>query len=155
LFLLVGDGEMRPQVEAAVEQLGLAGQVRLLGWRGDLADIYATTDVFTLTSRNEGTPVALIEAMAAALPGVSPDVGGIRDVVPDPSLGIVVADANAVRLANAISGLLKDPQRRAAMGELARQFVLPRFDVDRLVTDVSRLYRTLLDRPIPTRRPAV
>ena len=90
----------------SIRDLGLRDRVRLLGWRGDLARIYAATDVFTLTSRNEGTPVALIEAMAAALPSVSPDVGGIRDVVTDPHLGVVVPEASPERLAEAVCSLL-------------------------------------------------
>ena len=61
--------------------IGVADRVRFLGWRRDLSTIYAATDVFLLTSRNEGTPVALIEAMASGVPGVSTDVGGVKDVI--------------------------------------------------------------------------
>ena len=152
-FLLAGDGELRGEIETSIRDLGLAGRVRLLGWRGDLARIYAASDVFALTSRNEGTPVALIEAMAAALPSVSPDVGGIRDVVVDPNLGIVVADANAERLADAVCGLLDSADRRRVMGECARQSALPRFGFERLVNDLTALYRNVCDpiRPIPGR----
>lgn len=152
VFLLVGDGELRGEVEASIGQLGLTGNVRLLGWRGDLATIYAATDVFALTSRNEGTPVALIEAMAAGLPGVSPDVGGIPDVVPGSALGLVVSGATAGHFAEAVCGLLKDPERRREMGGLARKSVLPRFGFERLVSDVTALYWRLLNspnRPIP------
>ena len=66
---------------AYAASLGISDRVRMLGWRRDLAAIYAATDVFLLTSRNEGTPVALIEAMASGVPGVSTDVGGVKDVI--------------------------------------------------------------------------
>jgi glycosyltransferase involved in cell wall biosynthesis len=144
VFLMAGDGELRGAVESSVRSLGLGDRIRLLGWRGDLARIYAATDIFTLTSRNEGTPVALIEAMAAGLPSISPDVGGIRDVVTDASLGHVLADASADRLAAAICAMLDIPNERRQMGELARQAVLPRFGFERLVGDVIALYRRLL-----------
>ena len=79
--LIAGDGELRAELEALAATLGIGDRVRFLGWRRDLATIYAATDVFLLTSRNEGTPVALIEAMASAVPGVSTDVGGVEDVI--------------------------------------------------------------------------
>ena len=79
--LIAGDGELRADLERRAAALGIADRVRFLGWRRDLATIYAATDVFLLTSRNEGTPVALIEAMASGIPGVSTDVGGVKDVI--------------------------------------------------------------------------
>jgi glycosyltransferase involved in cell wall biosynthesis len=154
IFLLVGDGELRRDVEASIRRLGLSERIRLLGWRGDLARIYAATDVFALTSRNEGTPVALIEAMAAGLPTVSPDVGGIRDVVVDRNLGIVVPAATGERLAAAVCSLLETPAAGREAGKRARQSVLPRFGFERLVMDITALYRNLSDdptRPIPGR----
>ena len=154
VFLVIGDGELRADVEAAIRSLGLGERVRLLGWRGDLARIYAATDVFALTSGNEGTPVALIEAMAAGLPTVSPDVGGIRDVVVDPNLGIVVPSASADRLAAAVCSLLEAPTSGREAGKRARQSVLSRFGFERLVTDITALYRSLSGdptRPIPRR----
>ena len=155
-FLLVGDGELRGEVAASIRDRGLAERVRLLGWRGDLARIYAATDVFTLTSRNEGTPVALIEAMAAALPSVSPDVGGIRDIVTDPRLGVVVPGPSVGPLAESVCSLLNAAGMRREMGERARQSVLSRFGFERLVRDITALYWSLCDdptRPIPGRAP--
>jgi glycosyltransferase involved in cell wall biosynthesis len=104
--------------------------------------IYAATDVFALTSRNEGTPVALIEAMAAGVPGVSTDVGGVGDVIDSPGVGTRVASMQPEPLADAVIALLQSPQR-AAIGERARQGVLARYGVDRLVHDIAALYRSL------------
>jgi len=99
--------------------------------------------VFMLTSRNEGTPVALIESLAAGVPVVSTDVGGVRDVVNSDQFGLVTpGDAEA--LAAAVGVLLPDPARRHSMGERGRASVVARYGIDRLVDDVERLYRELL-----------
>jgi glycosyltransferase involved in cell wall biosynthesis len=144
VFLLVGDGERRADLEAHAERLGLGSRVRFLGWRRDLETIYAATDVFALTSRNEGTPVALIEAMASGVPGVSTDVGGVRDVILDATMGIRVPVDDASAFAEAVLRLLDAPQERAAIGVRGRRHVLDRFDIDRLIDDVERFYHELL-----------
>jgi glycosyltransferase involved in cell wall biosynthesis len=144
LALIAGDGELRSELEAYATQLGIADRVRFLGWRRDLATIYAATDVFILTSRNEGTPVALIEAMASAVPGVSTDVGGVKDVITSESVGARVRDGDADGLAAHIIRYLGDADLRRATGERARSAVLDRYSIDRLVGDINALYRELL-----------
>jgi glycosyltransferase involved in cell wall biosynthesis len=143
-FLVVGDGELRASLEALAATLGLAGSVRFLGWRRDLTTIYGATDVFVLTSRNEGTPVALIEAMASGVPGVSTDVGGVRDVIVSPEVGVVVPFGEPQALAAAVQDLLESPDRRRVIGDRAREAVLGRFHLDRLLSDVANLYNSLL-----------
>jgi glycosyltransferase involved in cell wall biosynthesis len=143
LFLVAGDGELRSALEQRAAALGLSN-VRFLGWRRDLTTIYAATDVFLLTSRNEGTPVALIESFAAGVPGVSTDVGGIRDVITSDELGLVAAFGDARGLARHVDALLADPSRRRRMGDRARASVVARFSLERLVDDVERLYRELV-----------
>ena len=88
-------------------------QVRFLGWRGDLETIYGATDIFVLTSRNEGTPVALIEAMAAGVASVSTDVGGVRDVISNNDLGSLVPSGDLNALVAAVTELADDPVRAA------------------------------------------
>ena len=144
--LVAGDGERRAELEALAATLGIGDRVRWLGWRRDLATIYAATDVFLLTSRNEGTPVAIIEAMASAVAVVSTDVGGVRDVVNAPDVGLLAPFGDAAALAAAIDSLLADAAARRAMGVRARDAVVQRFGFDRLVNDIIRLYRELLDR---------
>lgn len=146
LFLVIGDGELREDLEDNARQLGLAGSVRFLGWRRDLATVYGATDVFLLTSRNEGTPVALIESLAAGVPGVSTDVGGVRDVLFPPDsdpLGEVEPFADAAALARSVTGLLTDRERRRSLGARGRALVLARYGIDRLVDDIEALYREL------------
>ena len=144
LFLIAGDGELRQSLEARAQELGIARRTRFLGWQRDLATLYATTDVFVLTSRNEGTPVALIEAMAAGVACVSTDVGGVRDVIGAPELGVVVPFGDPDALASAVVGLADEPGRRYEVGTRAREYVTNRFCRQRLVEDVKQLYLQLL-----------
>jgi glycosyltransferase involved in cell wall biosynthesis len=145
LFLIVGDGELRGDLEAQVAKLALSGRTRFLGWRGDLETIYGATDVFVLTSRNEGTPVALIEAMAAEVASASTNVGGVSDVITDERLGSLVPFGDAGALADAVAALADDPARRVRVGQAARASVRQRFHVNRLLQDITTLYWRLLE----------
>lgn len=139
--LIAGDGELRADLESHAAALGIAGQVRFLGWRRDLATIYGATDVFLLTSRNEGTPVALIEAMASGVPGVSTDVGGVKDVIDSPEVGVLAPFGDVAALAAGVTRLLDSG---AATGARARDRVTERFGIGRLVDEIAALYRDLL-----------
>lgn len=143
LFLIVGDGELRADLERRAGELELASRVRFLGWRGDLDRVYGATDVFALTSRNEGTPVALIEAMAAEVASVSTDVGGVRDVITGPDVGMLVPFGDADTLAKAVMRFADAPALRVEIGRAARAAVLDRFHLDRLVADIAGVYNRL------------
>ena len=144
IFLIVGDGERRAALETLARDAGLGDRVRFLGWRADLDRLYADLDVVVLTSKNEGSPVALIEAMAAARPVVSTRAGGVEDVVADGETGLVVPVGDAAALARAVVDLLEHPARAAALGAAAQVSVLARFGSARLVRDIDRLYQRLL-----------
>ena len=144
LFLIAGDGERRADLEARAREAGIAGRVRFLGWRRDLDVLYAATDVFLLTSRNEGTPVALIESMAAGCAAVATDVGGVGDVISTPEAGALAPGGDAAALARHVGELLGDPARRRVMGDAGRRLALARYGIDRLVADVGALYQELL-----------
>jgi glycosyltransferase involved in cell wall biosynthesis len=144
LFLIAGDGDLRGDLEARARDLGLGSRVRFAGWRGDLENVYGASDVFVLTSRNEGTPVALIEAMAAGVPSVSTDVGGVRDVVTGPQLGSLVPFGDAAALAEAVKELLESPDRKLDVGRAGRASVRDRFHASRLLDDIRTLYWQLL-----------
>lgn len=144
LFLIVGDGELRPALEAQAAAAGIGGRVRFLGWRGDLDRVYGATDIFVLTSRNEGTPVALIEAMASGVAVVSTDVGGVRDVIASEAAGARVPFEDHDALFEAVKLLSDSPERRAAAGTAARETVRQRFDLRRLAQDLQRVYRRLM-----------
>ena len=140
---LVGDGEARPELEARVERLGLAGAVSFLGYRRDLPLVYAAADAAVLSSDNEGTPVSLIEAAAAGLPAVATDVGGVASVV-TPRSGLLVAPGDSRALGAAIAAIASQAVKREEMGRAAREHVRAHFSAERLVDDVDSLYRELL-----------
>jgi len=143
-FLVVGDGERRAELEALAARWGPPGRVRFLGWRRDLDRIYADLDVVVLTSRNEGLPVSLIEAMAAARPVVATRVGGVPDLVEDGVTGCLAPEGDAGAVAGTLRALLADPERRQAMGAAGRKRVAGAFGAERLLADVDRLYTELV-----------
>ncbi|MBI4493655.1 MAG: glycosyltransferase [Chloroflexi bacterium] len=148
-FVVLGDGERRQELEALAKQLGLGAAVRFLGWRQDLPDLYADLDVVALSSLNEGSPVALIEAMAAGRAVAATNVGGVGEVVKDEVTGLTVPPRSPERLAEAMVRLLRDPALRARLGTAARIEVYPRHSVRRLCADVANLYvETLAARGI-------
>jgi glycosyltransferase involved in cell wall biosynthesis len=146
LAVIVGDGEERAALEAQTMALGIAPRVRFLGWQRDVGAVYAAADVVALTSLNEGSPVSLIEAMAAGRAVVSTAVGGVADVVTDGVSGVLVPSGDAEALAGAIGALLGEPERRHRLGQAARRAAYPLYDVSRLLADVTRLYDSLVPR---------
>jgi glycosyltransferase involved in cell wall biosynthesis len=120
--------------------------VHFVGWRRDLESLLPDLDVALLTSRNEGTPVALIEAAAAGVPAVATDVGGVASVVQAGVTGLLVPSGDARSVADALLELLRDPERRERMGAAAREHVRSRFGAQRLADDVARLYDELSSR---------
>jgi len=151
-FLVVGDGERRHELERMVDDLGLRPAVRFLGWRRDLPRVYADLDVVALASRNEGSPVALIEALAAARPVVATAVGGVPEVVVHGHTGLAVPPSDPSALAAAVLDLLRDRARAERLGAAGRQHVYPRYSSARLVADMRDLYFRELaarGRPVP------
>jgi len=98
-----------------------------------------------LPSSNEGTPVSVIEALGAGRPVVATRVGGIPDVVRDGEEGFLVEPGATDELAERLGQLARDPALRERMGKQGRDRVLPRYAVERLVDDIDRLYRSLLE----------
>jgi glycosyltransferase involved in cell wall biosynthesis len=143
-FLIVGDGERRAELERLAAELGLGSTVTFLGWRGDLDRIYADLDLVVLTSRNEGSPVALIEAMAAGCTVVSTRVGGVPDVIEDGTTGRLVPPDDPTAIAHAMGDLLADAGLRRRLSAAARPWALSHYGSARLVRDVDQLYTRLL-----------
>lgn len=145
-FLIAGDGELRPALEAQAQELGLAGRIHFLGWRLDLERIYADLDLAALSSYNEGTPVCLLEAMAAGLPVVSTDVGGVADIVEHGKTGLLVPPGDPGALAGAMEAILDDRIRGEEMGAAGRLAAYPAYDAATLLDRMTRLYDNLLER---------
>ncbi|HMF99397.1 MAG TPA: glycosyltransferase [Vicinamibacterales bacterium] len=143
VFLIAGDGELRADLEQLAHQLGIASRVRFLGWRRDLTAVYAATNVFLLTSRNEGTPVAIIESLASGTPAVSTDVGGVRDVISEAAFGALAPLDDVDGLSDRVVEWLENTERQRAAGAAARVAMRARFAIDRLLDDVAALYHEL------------
>ncbi len=151
-FLIVGDGELRPALEQQIQDKGLSEKVEMTGWKTDLPALYRDLHAVCLTSKNEGTPVALIEAMAAARPVVATEVGGVRDLVGygnDPiapgkfrscERGILVRSEDPEGLAQALRFILSEPEAARRMGEAGRRFAAEHYTLKRLIQDVDTLY---------------
>jgi len=142
-FALVGDGEERPALEALCRSLGMDAAVHFFGWRHELASVYGDLDVVVNASRNEGTPVALIEALAAARPVVATAVGGTPDLLGRDERGRLVPPGEPLALAQAVLETLdeSDAARRRALA--GREHVMSQHSSGRLIRDVDKLYREL------------
>jgi glycosyltransferase involved in cell wall biosynthesis len=143
--VVAGDGEDRPALQRIAADLGLNDRCRFLGWRSDLPSIYAALDVLALSSINEGTPVSIIEGMAAGVPVVATRVGGVPDVVRHGRDGLLVEPRNPQALASAISQVLSDRILAESLGSEGRRSALAQFDISRLVSDIGALYSELVD----------
>jgi glycosyltransferase involved in cell wall biosynthesis len=140
---VVGDGEIRADLERQAAALSVADRVHFLGYRQDLPRLFAAGDLAAVSSDNEGTPVSLIEAGAAGLPGVGTDVGGVSEVITEET-GELVPPRDPDALAGAIARFAADDGRRRRAGDAARERVLQRYSAQRLVGDISGLYEELL-----------
>jgi glycosyltransferase involved in cell wall biosynthesis len=141
---MVGDGPDREALERRAHDLGIMRDTLFLGYQSDVAPFYAAFDAMVLPSANEGTPVSAIESLAAGRPVVATRVGGVPDVVRDGVDGYLVEMGDTRALADRLAELARDPELRARMGAAGSLRVIPRYAVDRLVSDVDELYRSLL-----------
>lgn len=143
-FAVVGDGELAGRLRERARELGLGDRVHFTGWRRDLEDVYADLDVVMLTSLNEGTPVSLIEAGAAARPVVATRVGGVPDVVQPGVNGLLYEPGDADALARGAATILLDPELATRLGEGGRRLAFGTYGADRMVREVAAVYRRLL-----------
>jgi glycosyltransferase involved in cell wall biosynthesis len=143
-FLVVGDGELREQLQRSPDALMLGDRLTWAGFRRDMPAVCFASDLIVQTSDNEGTPVSLIEAQAAAVPVVSTRVGGTPSVVADGETGWLVEPDDVGRLTERIDELLRDHDARSRMGTAGHRHALERFGIERLVDRIDHAYRALL-----------
>jgi glycosyltransferase involved in cell wall biosynthesis len=143
-FVLIGDGPLTDDVAARVHELGLAGCVHPLGWRDNAPQLMAAADVVTLTSRWEGTPYALLEAMAWSRPVVATNVNGCSEVVAEGETGFLVQPGDAITWSQRVMDLLNDPEKAALMGRAGRMRVEEEFTLRRMVARIEGLYQQAL-----------
>ena len=144
--VVIGDGEMKKELKNYAKELGIEDMVEFRGWIKDVAEIYRDLDIVVLTSLNEGTPVSIIEAMAAARPVVATDVGGVRDIVEDGKSGYLVDSGNETDFVKRLTDLVKDSNKREAFGRYGRESVRNRFSKARLMKDMEEVYGFLLSQ---------
>ena len=140
---LIGDGPERSRLESLRDELGLASRVHFTGFLSELETVYPDLDCVVNSSLNEGTPVALIEAMAAGVPVVATAVGGTPDLLRDGALGTLVPPGDTSALATALLEALEDDASFARADE-ARIAVVEKYRSERLIHDTETLYRELL-----------
>ena len=158
IFLLVGDGERRPFLEEYARSIGISDYIIFHGWEKNIPNIYADLDILALTSLNEGTPVSVIEAMAAKIPVVTTGVGGIKDLLgqieakqPEQvnfklcQRGILCPKNEPDTFFEALIYMIESKYLfDTGRFERARNYVVNNYSVDRLVRDVECLYKNLL-----------
>ena len=144
-LVLLGDGELRRDLEELSLRLDIAGYVRFLGWRPDVARVMAACDIFCLPSRNEGMGKVLVEAMAMGKPIIASSIGGIPDIVRSGENGILVPVGDAAAWAEAIARLCRDPEKRRRMGDAGMQMA-PRYSSEEMIKRIDRLYEELLNK---------
>jgi len=138
-FLLVGDGDLRPGIEALAAQLKIADKVHLAGWRKDIPQIMHSIDLLVLTSLWEGLPRVLPQAMAAGIPVVASDVNGSREAVRDGVNGFIMQPHDVQGMARKILYLLKHPEEARAMGNTGKGMV-QEFDIRKMLGQQELLY---------------
>ena len=143
-LVMAGDGPERATLEVLAAELGIADRVMLLGLRSDVPDLLAAFDIAASSSWFEGSPLAMLEYMDAALPIVATRVGGVPDLVDDGRDGLLVEPGDVAGLAGAIAKLLDDPERARTMGERARARRREHFDLATTVRRLETLYEELL-----------
>jgi len=142
-FLIVGNGPLKKELEDEAKGLSLLKNVIFLGFRSDVPEILAETDLFVLSSVTEGLPMVLLEAMSAGKPVVATRVGAVPRVVEDDKSGVLVGPADAAALGGAIAGLLKDPEKAGRLGATARSRAEKEFSSKVMGQKYLALYKSL------------
>jgi glycosyltransferase involved in cell wall biosynthesis len=144
-FVILGEGELREQLERQIKQLHLERHVFLAGFRPDVLELLKDMDVFALSSTHEGLCTSLVDAMAARKASVATAVGGVPEVVADGETGFLVPSRDVKALAARLVQLLTDPGLRSRMGEAALQRAQRLFTVERMVKETEAAYLHFTD----------
>jgi len=148
-FLIVGDGPQRAEIEALRCELNLESEVILTGNRADIPKLLAAMDLFALTSKNEASPVSILEAMSVGLPIVAPRVGSIPQAVDEGNSGFLVPAGDLGQTSQAIGTLLQDPELRRAMGKRGREKVQAYGSLESMVQGYEDLILTVYQTKHP------
>jgi len=142
-FLIVGDGELREEIEQMITQNGLKKHVKMLGHRNDVPQIMASSSMIVIPSLWEGTPRVIPEAFAMKKPVIATPVGGIPDIISDGKTGILVEPRNSHQLAAKINDLIENPKKAQRMAEQAHKSV-KEFSADTMVRQIDSQYKHMI-----------
>lgn len=145
-YLIVGDGPQRESIEREITSLGLRDTVSMLGTRRDVNAMLSASDIFLLTSVSEGIPVTILEAMAAGVPVVATEVGGVPELVDDGVTGFLAPASDSAALADSIVRLCASAELRRSVAERARQRVASDFSQSTMIDEYARLYQEMTTR---------
>ncbi len=146
-LLIVGDGEEKESLEQKALDMGVRPFVHFMGWTTLIEEVYNGIDVLLLTSLNEGTPVAIIEAMACKVPVVATAVGGVGDLITEGETGCLAKSNDEKELAEKVKFLFENPEKSHYIVTRAFEFAHRHYHYDRLIDQVDTLYQTLLKNP--------
>jgi glycosyltransferase involved in cell wall biosynthesis len=141
---IVGDGPERTDLQKQIIALGLADIVRFLGWLPEVNSAMAGWQIFVQPSLEEGLPVALLEAMAAGLPVIASDVGGIPEIIEEGVTGTLVAPGDPIALSESLREMLLNVELRQRLGDAARLRIRQHFSPEAMVRQISEVYDELL-----------
>ncbi len=143
-IVIIGEGPGRSEIERWVMERGISNSVIFAGFQRDIKKWLPSIDIFVLPSLTEGTPIALLEAMAAGLPVVASAVGGIPEVVNSGKNGILIPPANPGELVNALLTVSKNDRLRKSLSKVAKETIRKRFGVEKWITKIENTYTELL-----------
>ncbi|MCJ8503132.1 glycosyltransferase [Desulfatitalea alkaliphila] len=138
-LILVGDGELRPNIENMIQELNIWPHVKMLGRRSDIPDLLASMDLFVLASKREGFPIALLEAMACGKPVIATDVGGVKEIISNCEDGIIVQSESSEALAGAILKLSDDKALRDSIAARGYEKVQSNFSEQAMMEKYMKL----------------
>ena len=141
---LIGDGPTMPAMQALVAELGLTPQVKFLGFRSDIADCLAQSQIFVLISHWEGFPRTIIEAMRTGLPVIATQVGGVAEAVLDRVTGFCIPPEDETMLRLRLQQLVQDASLRQTLGKAGRQRYEKQFTFERMYTETCQVYESVL-----------
>lgn len=143
-LLLVGDGVLRPEIEARVRRTNLANRVHFLGDLEDVRPALAASDCSVLASTAETFSIAMLESLAMRVPMVATDVGGIREAVVPEKTGLLVPPGSAECLADAMCYMLEHEDKRKLMGQAGRELVTVQFELEKVIAQTAALLTTIV-----------
>lgn len=144
-FAIIGDGDLRTELEEMSRELGISHRVVFTGFRNDTERVYHALDLTVLTSGNEGLPVTVIESLSSGVSVVATRVGGVPELIDEGRTGFIVQPCNPESIADGLKKALRDPEKTKAMGKLAQEETIANYSSQRLIRDMEKLYEELIN----------